>query len=115
MNSINLVGRLCADPETNQTPNSSVTSIRLAVSGSRKEGDQWVDDPTFVTCKAWAEKAEFLQKHFEKGKEIWIMGSLKEERWEKDGEKRSKVVVNISRCGFTSSNGGKKKDDDIFV
>ena len=43
------------------------------------------------------------------------MGSLKEERWEKDGEKRSKVVVNISRCGFTSSNGGKKKADDIFV
>ena len=91
MNSINLVGRLCADPETNQTPNSSVTSIRLAVSGSRKEGNEWVDDPTFVTCKAWAEKAEFLQKHFEKGKEIWIMGSLKEEKWKRTAKKEASL------------------------
>jgi len=108
MNNYTAVGRLCSDPETNETTNSSVTKIRIAINGRKKEGDNYVDDPTFINCEAWGKTAEFLAKHFEKGKEIWIQGELKIDEWEKDGQKRSAPKITIRQCGFTS---GKAKDD----
>ena len=117
MNCINIIGRLTADPETHQMATNSVCNIRIAVNGRKKDGDNWVDDPMFINAKAWDKQAEFISKHFEKGKEIWIQGELKIEQWEKDGQKRSAPVIRVRTCGFTSgkSNGNGKDDGDDFV
>ena len=111
MNNYNAIGRLCSDPESNATTNSTVTKIRIAINGRKKEGDSYVDDPTFINCEAWGKTAEFLSAHFEKGKEIWIQGELKIDEWEKDGQKRSAPKITIRTCGFTSGKGKGDTDD----
>ena len=115
MNNYTAIGRLTSDPETNETTNSSVTKIRIAINGRKKEGDNYVDDPTFINCEAWGKMAEFLSGHFEKGKEIWIQGELKIDEWEKDGQKRSAPKITIRQCGFTSGKGNGKNDTDDLM
>jgi single-strand DNA-binding protein len=115
MNNYNCIGRLCSDPETHETANNTVAKIRIAINGRKKEGDNWVDDPTFLTCEAWGNQADFISKHFEKGKEIWIQGELKIDEWEKDGQKRSAPKIKIRTCGFTSGKANGNKDGDDFV
>lgn len=38
--------------------------------------------------------AEAVHKYLEKGKQVCVSGSLQQERWETDGQQRSKIVVN---------------------
>ena len=111
MNNYTAVGRLTADPESNATTNSTVTKIRIAINGRKRDGDGYVDDPTFINCEAWGSQADFISKHFEKGKEIWIQGELKIDEWEKDGQKRSAPKIKIRTCGFTSGKANGNSDD----
>ena len=117
MNNYTAIGRLCSDPESNATTNSTVTKIRIAINGRKKEGDSYVDDPTFINCEAWGKTAEFLSSHFEKGKEIWIQGELKIDEWndKTDGQKRSAPKITIRQCGFTSGKANGKDDTDDLM
>jgi single-strand DNA-binding protein len=111
MNNYDGIGRLVADPETRETASSSVCKIRIAINGRKKDGETWVDDPTFINCEAWGSQADFISKHFEKGKEIWVQGELKIDEWEKDGQKRSAPKIKIRTCGFTSGKAPDNSDD----
>ena len=41
-----------------------------------------------------------------KGKQVAIRGYLKQERWEKDGQKQSRVVVNCEEIELLGGSGG---------
>lgn len=60
---------------------------------------------SWLSCKMWGKSAEAMEQYFTVGKAIIINGDLEEETWEKDGDKRSKMVVNVK--GFTFQQGGK--------
>ena len=56
MNSINLVGRLTADPELKTTQSGiSVCTFSLAVNRPRVK-----DTTDFINCVAWRQSAEYL-------------------------------------------------------
>jgi single-strand DNA-binding protein len=92
-NSVTLVGRLTADPEavTVQTNNGPVqkTSFRLAVNriGRNK------DTADFFDVETWRSTAEYVAAYQTKGKRVLVDGRLQLQQWEKDGERRSKVIV----------------------
>ena len=46
---------------------------------------------------------EFVEKYFKKGMKIALVGRLEQERWEKDGKKNSRVVINAERVEFGES------------
>jgi single-strand DNA-binding protein len=79
------------------------------VNERKKDGDDWVDDTTFIDCKAFGSKAEFISGHFRKGDPIWLTGRLSNDEWDdkETGKKRSKLEVLIGQCGFVPS----KKDN----
>lgn len=107
MNTVCLTGRLVRDPELRYTPSGNpVCTFSIATTDRKKDGDNWVDDPTFVDMTAWGKRAETLSQYKRKGDTIIIAGRIKQERWtDKDsGKQRSKLVVSPERIEWPGSN-----------
>src|SRR5215218_8640207 len=93
-NRVILVGNLTRDPELRYIPSgTAVSDIGLAVNDRIKRGDQWVDEATFVDVTLWGRTAEIANEYLSKGAPVLIEGRLKLERWEKDGQKQSRLKV----------------------
>ena len=87
---ITMTGRLTRDPETTETKSNAVAKFSLAVNGFKK------DDVSFFDCEAWGKVGEIVQQYCEKGKQLAVAGTIRIDRWEdKEGNKRSKPVVNV--------------------
>lgn len=97
INRVILVGRLTRDAELRYT-NSGMALTRLGIAVNRriKQGDQWVDEANFFDATLWGKRGESLNQYLSKGQQIAIEGELRQERWEKDGVKNSKVTINVS-------------------
>jgi single-strand DNA-binding protein len=93
-NRVVLVGNLTRDPELRYIPSGmAVSDIGLAVNDRVKRGDQWVEEPVFVDITLWGRTAEIANEYLSKGSPVLIEGRLKLDRWEKDGQKHSKLKV----------------------
>ena len=107
LNTITLMGRLTHDPELRRTNNgTAVTSFTIAV--DRDFGDNETD---FIECVGWKHTAEFINKHFHKGKMAVVKGRLQIRSWnDKDGNKRktAEVVVDSIYFGDTKKDIGAK-------
>lgn len=76
MNSVQIIGRLTADPKLRQTQ-SDVSTCRFTVAVNRKFKNQNGEyDADFISCTAWRQTAEFVSKYFIKGKMIALTGTL---------------------------------------
>lgn len=100
-NKVVLMGNMVENPELKYTGNNiPVTSFRLAVARRFKSEDAETD---FFSVVAWRSTAEFICKHFSKGKPILVSGSLQSRSWtDNEGNKRSVVEVvadEVSFCG----------------
>lgn len=109
INHVVLVGRLTRDAELKYTPSgSAVSSMSLAINRRRKNGDQWVDEVNYFDVVLWGRSAESLAPYLTKGKMIGVDGELRQNRWQQDGQNRSKVEVvagSIQLLGGNSSQG----------
>jgi single-strand DNA-binding protein len=108
LNRVMLIGRLTRDPETRHTAGgSSVTNFGLAVNRSyRKPGnDDLVEETTFVDVEAWGKTGENFARFMKKGRQAYVEGRLRFDSWEKDGQKRSKLVVVMETFQFLDSGG----------
>ena len=108
-----LKGRLCKKPELSTTSSGmSVCRIRIAV--PRRDKQSGTD---FITCTAFKNQAEFLNKYFSKGQEILIQGSLRINQWEgDDGIKREGFEVlinNIDFCGAKQENKPSEQSKEV--
>jgi single-strand DNA-binding protein len=93
-NRVVLVGNLTRDPELRYLPSGmAVSDIGLAVNDRIKRNDQWVDEPVFVDITLWGRTAEVANEYLSKGSSVLIEGRLKLDRWEKEGQKHSKLKV----------------------
>jgi single-strand DNA-binding protein len=94
-NRVVLVGNVTRDIELRHIPSgTAVCDVGLAVNDRRKGSDgQWVEETTFVDVTLWGRTAEIASEYVTKGSSILIEGRLKQETWEKDGKKHSKLKV----------------------
>lgn len=94
LNKVTLIGRLTRDVETSYISNATAkASFSIAVGRSYKKGDEWQNETSYIDCTLWGKQAESLKPYLLKGKQVAIEGHLKQERWEKDGQKFSKLAV----------------------
>lgn len=110
INHLSLQGRLVADPEIRDA-NSGVKVANFRVAWSEKFKDR--ENKCFLECKAFSGLAEHIGRYFTKGQEIVVEGKLHTDEWEKDGQKRSKIVLLVSTvhfCGSKKDNGGGSND-----
>ncbi|MEX2093747.1 MAG: single-stranded DNA-binding protein [Pirellulales bacterium] len=105
-NRVILVGNLTRDPELRYIPSgTAVSDVGLAVNDRIKRGDQWVDEVTFVDITLWGRTAEIANEYLSKGSPVLIEGRLKLDRWEKDGQKHSKLKVVGDKLQMLGSKG----------
>lgn len=94
LNSVSLVGRLTRDAELSYLQSgTAVAAMSVAVNRSRKDGDQWISEVNYFDVSYFGKPAESLKQYLTKGKQIAVQGSLKQDRWEKDGQKFSKIRI----------------------
>lgn len=97
MNNVNLIGRMVREEEIRSTTTGKkVITFTLAVNGNG-------EDTNFIECVAWDKTAELIAKFVKKGDRIAVFGSLNQESWEKDGQKRSKLNVIVREIQFLSA------------
>ena len=92
-----LVGRLTRDSELKYTNSgSAVCHFSVATSAKRKKGDQWVEEASFWDVELWGKQGESLNQYLVKGKLVAVEGSMRQDRWEQDGQPRMKVIVSAN-------------------
>lgn len=110
LNSVALVGRLTRDAELSYLPSGmAVAAMSVAVNRSRRENDQWIEEANFFDISYFGKSAEALKQYLTKGKQIAVQGALKQDRWEKDGQKFSKVRIvanSVQLLGGRSDSNG---------
>ncbi|MEW6550237.1 MAG: single-stranded DNA-binding protein [Spirochaetota bacterium] len=94
INVVVLMGRLTRDAELKYTKSGMpVARFSLAVKRSRKQDDQWVEETSFFDIDFYGKSAESIHKYLVKGQQVGVEGELRQDRWEQDGQPRSKVIV----------------------
>lgn len=106
MNSVFLVGRLGADPESRQTGGGKfVCNLRLATERKTKGDDARSTD--WHRIVVWERQAELCQRYLTKGRMVAVAGRLQHRSWETDsGEKRHTTEVVAHRVQFFSGDNG---------
>lgn len=109
-NRVILLGNLTRDVEVKYTPGGlAIADIGLAVNDKRKDAQgNWVEETTFVDCTTFGKTAEVAAEYLRKGSPLLVEGRLKFE-WEKDGQKRNKLKVNVEKMQMI---GGKQQRDE---
>ena len=106
-NRVVLMGNLTRDVELRYTPQgTAVTDISLAVNERVKRNDQWSDEVHFFDVTLWSRTAEIAGEYLSKVSPVLIEGRLKHDRWEQDGQKRSKIKIVGEKMQMLGSKGG---------
>jgi single-strand DNA-binding protein len=107
-NRVIVVGNLTRDIELRYTPGgTAVADIAVAVNERRKSASgEWVEEVTFIDVTMWGRTAEVASEYLGKGSPILVEGRLKQERWESEGKKRSKLKVVCDRMQMLSGTTG---------
>ena len=105
-----LVGNLTKDIELRYTPQgTAVAGFSLAVNYTYKDKDgNKKDEPYFANITVFGKSAENCSKYLAKGSPALIEGRITEQRWEKDGQQRSKTVIIANTVKFLGSKGQGK-------
>lgn len=96
-NVVVLVGRLTKDAELRYTNGgSAVCRFSIAVNRRQKSGDQWHDEVSYFDCVLFGKSAESMNQYLSKGRQISLVGELRQNRWEQDGQSRSRVEIFVT-------------------
>jgi single-strand DNA-binding protein len=102
MNQVNLIGRLVRDPKGIATSTgTTVAKLTLAIARPiKKESAQDPDILDFVPVTAFNRTAEVLLAHAHQGDLISVEGSIRTDRYERDGVTRYGWGVVARRVGL---------------
>jgi single-strand DNA-binding protein len=107
LNHVMLIGRLTRDAEFKYiTSGNAVCKFSVAVNYRKKNGDQWVEEANFFDVVLWGRQAESLNQYLLKGKQVAVDGELRQNRWEQDGQNRSKVEIVANNIQLLGGNAG---------
>jgi single-strand DNA-binding protein len=116
VNHVVLIGRLTRDAELKYVAGGqAVCKFSIAVNRRKKNGDQWEDEANFFDIVLWGKQGESLQSYLVKGKMIGVDGELRQDRWQQDGQNRSKVEIiasYIQLLGGGGSGGGDRQNNN---
>ena len=106
-NRVVLMGNLTRDVELRYLKTgTAVADISLAVNERIKKNEQWTEEAHFFDVTLWGRTAEIAGEYLTKGSSVLIDGRLRQERWEQDGQKRSKVKVTCEKMQMLGSKSG---------
>lgn len=117
MNVAVIIGNLVGDPEVKHTASGVIVANFTIAHNRVVKGEK---KPSFFNCTAFNKTAEVLEKYCKKGHKIGINAEIVQETWENaEGEKRSKIVLNVNRLEMLtpkttqSNDSGSSANDDL--
>jgi single-strand DNA-binding protein len=113
VNSLNITGRIGADPELKYTQGGeAVLNLRVAVGHRTKKGGEWVDEAIWLTVTIFGKRAEGFSKIARKGSRIGATGELRVRTYEtRDGGKGTSVELyafNVVPLDGRPQDGGER-------
>lgn len=108
-NVVSILGNLGADPEKKETQNGAMTKFRVAVKRIGKDAEtDWVPVTIF------GRQAEVAAEYLKKGKQVMVVGSLRVETYEKNGEKKTYSYILADNFQMLSSKeeGSVSREDN---
>lgn len=117
LNKAEIIGRLTADSAIEYTSGgAAIAKFSIAVDHRKKQDGS--AETSFFNCKAFGKLAENLNPYMKKGKQIALSAYLKQERWEKDGQKQSRVILYCDEIqllgGRDQQNGSESSYDNGY-
>ena len=112
LNRVILMGRITQDLDLRTTAGGqSVLTFNIAVDRNFvKQGEERQAD--FITCVAWRQQAEFINRYFSKGRLIAIEGNLRSRTYEdKNGTKHYVTEVYVDQVSFTGERTNQGSGD----
>lgn len=85
-------------------------SFSIAVNDSKKINGEYENFAYFFDVTLFGKMAETLKPYIAKGKTVAVDGKLVQDRWEKDGQKFSKIYIKADYIQLLG--GGKGKSND---
>ena len=94
LNHVTIIGRLTRDGDLRYSSGGmAILRFTLAVTRSKKEGNEWVQEANFFDIVLFGKSAENLKLYLSKAKQVAISGELRQERWEQEGVVKNRVIV----------------------
>lgn len=100
LNQCNFIGNLTKDAETRTVGEVEVAKYSIAVNGRK-------DTVMYVDCDHW--RPGGVVEYLTKGTPVFVTGEIELQTWEKDGQKRSKLSLNVRSLQLL---GSKKKEPE---
>lgn len=107
INTVTLVGNLTKDPEKGKAGETPFITFSLAVNEWRNKQEY----ANFFDCVLYGDRAKSLFTFLKKGMKVTISGRLRQDRWETDGQKRSKVIINVFEVELPPKATDNEKND----
>jgi single-strand DNA-binding protein len=108
LNKFMAIGRLTRDSELKYTKNSkAIANFSIAINKFKK------DDVLFMDVNLWGKSAEAVNQYLLKGTQVYVEGEIEIQKWEKEGVKHQKTVVNcfnVQLLGSKSDSGMDRQD-----
>lgn len=118
INRVILVGRLTRDAELRYTGGGmAVCKFSLAINRRKRNGDRWEDEAHFFDVVLFGKQGEAISQYLVKGKQVGIDGELRQNRWEQDGQPRSKVEIaafNVQLLGGGRGSPSRERGDGAY-
>lgn len=114
MNKITLTGRLTEEPKVTYSTGTepvarALFNFAVPDMSMRKDGEG--NYPTdFFRCTCWGKLAEVVEKHCNKGTKLLISGRLKNNNYEKDGQKVYSNEIVIDSLEFLEARASKPQE-----
>jgi single-strand DNA-binding protein len=112
LNQVVLIGNCVRDVAISYTQGGMcIGKLSLASNRSVKQNGQWVSEVSYFDVTIFGKTAENLQPYLLKGQKIAVSGILKQDRWEKDGHKFSKIGIIANVVQLIGSNSGSNREN----
>ena len=93
LNNYSVIGRMTRDLDERAFAYTSNGRARLNISIAVNDGYGDNQYTSYFDVVVWGKTAENIKPYLGKGKQICINGRLRQDRWESNGQKNSRVVI----------------------
>lgn len=128
MNKITLLGRLTRDPEVRYTTSAEPLCIaKFSLAVNRRYKREGEPDADFFNCVAMGKTGEFVEKYFQKGQQVCVVGRVQIRSYDNNGAKQwiTEIIVEENYFADSKQGGGKgsaqqespaqKKDEPFYT
>ena len=101
INSCTFTGRLTKDCEIKATQ-SGVTVVRFSIANNWYSSQAKKEEASFFDCVMFGKMADGLAPYLKKGTAVTISGELRQQRFQSNGENRSKIEIIVNSIKLQS-------------